>query len=472
MQQLTVKHLNHLLLRAGFGATPAQVSAMLQTPVKDMVSQQLAKAKTAKPIEIANREELLADLDPAKLKSLDKDQKKEAFKEELQRSQKLNIEWMKRLLYSEDFLNEKMTLFWHDHFACKDKLAYLAQSLNNTIRKNALGSFRDLLLGVAMEPAMLRYLNNQQNKKESPNENFARELMELFTLGRGNYTEADVKEAARAFTGWNFNRSELTFFFNPKQHDFESKTFLGVKDNLDGTNIIDIILKQKQCARFITAKIYQYFVNPVVDRAVLDELADAFYNSKYDIGALMEKIFTADWFYGEKNIGVKIKSPVELLGTLTRQLGVTYNNENALLVGERLMGQILFRPPNVAGWPEDKDWIDSSSLIFRMNLGKKIIDVSAIEQSPKGDDDDNPNMTLAQGDGQKAFASTIDWNAIANSFKQTDEDKLFDEMAGVLLQAGNLSYAQVKYKFSGTTKAEKVKAIATYIVSTPEYQLC
>ena len=177
------------------------------------------------------------------------------------------------MINSEAQLREKMSLFWHGHFACRVMNIYFQQQLLDIIRENALGNFGDLLHEVSKSPAMLSFLNNQQNKKQHPNENFAREVMELFTMGRGNYTEEDVKEGARAFTGWGFNL-QGEFVYRPFQHDNGKKTFLGKTGNFDGDDIIDILLEQKQTAKFISQKIYKYFVNDTPDIEKIEWLAE------------------------------------------------------------------------------------------------------------------------------------------------------------------------------------------------------
>jgi uncharacterized protein (DUF1800 family) len=180
----------------------------------------------------------------------------------------------------------------------------------HVIRQNALGSFRTLLHGVSKSAAMLKFLNAQQNRKDHPNENFAREVMELFTLGRGNYTENDIKEAARAFTGWSANL-QGDFVFRRFQHDNGSKTVLGKTGNFTGEDVLDILLEKKGTAAYITQKIYRFFVNEAVDKEKADWLSARFYQSDYNIGQLMKDIFTSDWFYEAKNIGTRIKSPIE-----------------------------------------------------------------------------------------------------------------------------------------------------------------
>src|SRR5437773_9921766 len=191
---------------------------------------------------------------------------------------------------------------------------------------------------------MLNFLNNNQNRKDHPNENFAREVMELFTLGRGNYTEDDIKQAARAFTGWGAN-IKGEFIFRKFQHDDGSKTVLGKTENVDGDEVLEILLQQKQTAKYISQKIYKFFVNDNPDPEKVNWLANRFYENDYDISKLLEDIFTSDWFYDEKNIGCKIKSPIELIVGIQIMLPMKIENEEALLMTQRVLAQIICYPP-------------------------------------------------------------------------------------------------------------------------------
>jgi uncharacterized protein (DUF1800 family) len=220
------------------------------------------------------------------MQKLDKDQKKALRKQSVEDLKNLNLTWLGQMINSEAQLREKMSLFWHGHFACRVINIFFQQQLLNTIRENSLGNFGDILSEVSKSPSMLSFLNNQQNKKQHPNENFAREVMELFTMGRGNYTEEDVKEGARAFTGWGFNLKG-EFINRPFLHDNGKKTFLGKTGNFNGDDIINILLEQKQTAKFITQKIYRYFVNENVDNEKVEALSALFYQSNYDIKKLL-----------------------------------------------------------------------------------------------------------------------------------------------------------------------------------------
>jgi uncharacterized protein (DUF1800 family) len=333
---------------------------------------------------------------------------------------------------------------------------------------------------------MLNFLNNNQNKKDHPNENFAREVMELFTMGRGNYTEEDIKEGARAFTGWGASISG-EFVFRKMQHDYGTKTFLGKTGNFEGDEVLDILLEQRQTAWFITKKVYGYFVNEQPDAEHIGWLADRLYKNNYNIAGLMEDIFTSDWFYDEKNIGNKIKSPVELVVGIQRMLPMKLQNEQALLLVQRLLGQILFYPPNVAGWPGGKSWIDSSTLMMRMRFPQLINDMDVLNVKPKddddqmmgrkddSDDDDIMNRSKGRPAGKtgKPVNAEIEWSVYLKNFDSVPKDELINAVSLTLLQTkksvdGNL----IKQYTDSSSKENFIKTATIQVMSTPEYQLC
>ena len=392
----------------------------------------------------------------------------------------MNIAWLNNMINSKAQLREKLTFFWHGHFACRSRNAMYSQDIFNIIRENALGNFGDMLRAVSKSPAMLQFLNNQQNRKGHPNENFAREVMELFTLGRGNYTENDVKEAARAFTGWAFDK-DGTFDFKKKVHDAESKTILGQTGNYDGDDVLNILLKNPQTANFICKKMYKFFVNEKVDDANVQYLAKRFFKNNYDIKKLLEDIFTSDWFYDEKNIGTKIKSPVELMVGIRRFLPLTMDNDDAQLLFQRVLGQILFYPPNVAGWPSGKSWIDSSTLMVRLQIPQALSSKDAIEIKPKSDDDTNMGITEEKKMriGKRAVfsktgaSSVIDWKVIENIFAKTARPKLASTIIDSLLQTkGRIADNVLANYFNNESRENFIKSVVVNVMSTPEYQLC
>ncbi|HRG86769.1 MAG TPA: DUF1800 domain-containing protein [Chitinophagales bacterium] len=458
------QQVQHLYLRAGFGETPAVIKKKQQQSIHKLVDELFDDAKQYKQItylenpadskEVGNFKVLLLIL-----KSRDQ-------------MQELNIEWLKMLHTTNSVLREKMTLFWHNHFATSTQLAYLMQVQNNTLRKNALGKFDKLLHAISTDPAMIIYLNNQQNKKDAPNENFAREVMELFTLGEGNlYTEKDIKEAARAFTGWTVNKRGK-FEFVAKEHDDGEKEFMGMKGNFNGQDIINILLSKKQTARYVTYKIYKEFVNDDVDETIVTQLTDQFFESGYDIGKLMKTIFTADWFYDEKNVGTQIASPVELLTRYKRLLNIGFKDDKAQLVVQKVLGQVLFFPPNVAGWPGGKNWVDSSTLTLRMNIPTRIVQGGGFDIRPKPEFEDAPEDETALK-ARKRSEIYSDWASIVTAFKMVPKESLVDAVIEAFIQSPKegIDKALIEKYVDHSTDDKRIISTVGIVMSLPEFQL-
>jgi uncharacterized protein (DUF1800 family) len=392
----------------------------------------------------------------------------------------LNLVWLDEMVKSKSQLREKIALFWHGHFAATSGNIIHQEKLLHIIRINALGRFSDLLKEVSRSASMITYLNNNQNKKNHPNENFARELMELFTIGRGNYTERDVKEAARAFTGWGTNANG-DFIFRKQVHDTGEKIFMGKAGNLGGEDILDILLERKETATFITSKIYHFFVSENADAERINLLSKKFYDSGYDIKFLLESIFVSDWFYSEQNIGTRIKSPVELLVGIRRTFDAQAIKPNAQLLYQRLLGQVLFRPPNVAGWPGGFTWIDSSSLMLRLQLPRMIIQEQETALSPKADDDQmmgqpeksNINSRKQKMAEFKSIGGSADWKNYINVFAKTGRSDLVGHISSMLLLSNPANNKLIESHFADPTSRESfIKSVSIQLMCTPEYQLC
>lgn len=467
----------HLLWRAAYGPMTENVNHLQEVSQKELY-RLLVKTSAKKPEQINVAANLLDGLvkgvqDLGMLQKLSPDQKKMFFKQSVEDIKNLNLTWLGQMINSEAQMREKMSLFWHGHFACRVVNIFFQQQLLNIIRENALGNFGDLLREVSKSPAMLSFLNNQQNRKQHPNENFAREVMELFTMGRGNYTEEDVKESARAFTGWGFN-VKGEFVDRPFLHDTGNKTFLGKTGNFDGDDIINILLEQKQTAKFITQKLYRYFVNDTPDAARIDFLANQFYESGYDIQKLLTEIYTSEWFYNNKNIGIHIKSPVELLVGIRRLIPMELEKPEAQLLFQRALGQILFYPPNVAGWPGGKNWIDSSALMLRMRIPQILTDADSFVVKPKDDDD---TMMGMEGVDKKAKAKqvnvTVNWDAVIKVFDNTPRENLMHAISNVVLQTKSKISPNILDKYVDSQARDNyIKTAIVELMSTPEYQLC
>ncbi len=482
----------HLLWRAGFGPM-AEDLQQLSTASQKSYFQALVKSSKKKPeyLDMADNyiKGLMMGIDEVgrqNKRELSDEEKKRLRQSSKDSIKSLNLAWLNEMVNSEAQLREKMSLFWHGHFASRNLNILYQQKLLDVIRTHALGNFGDLLREVSKSAAMINFLNNNQNRKGQPNENFAREVMELFTMGRGNYSEQDIKESARAFTGWGAN-VKGEFVFRKNLHDDDQKIFLGRKGNLDGDDILTILLEEKATAYYITRKLYRYFVNEQIDEEKVKWLAARFHQGGYDIQSLMQDIFTSEWFYSEKNIGSRIKSPVELMVGIRRMLPMKLENEEIQLLVQRLLGQILFYPPNVAGWPGGKNWIDSSSLMFRMRLPGLIHDDEAINLSPKGDDDQQMGMSeemkvaIKGKKGEKSanrlmkqqIIADIDWQTYQNNFAKVPREKLLAEISKALLQVPSSFDQKVLVQQMDASNREAYIRTATIgLMSTPEYQLC
>ncbi len=290
-------------------------------------------------------------------------------------TRRLALWWAQRMMTTPRPLEEKMTFFWHGHFATsetkvRDYRMMLAQ--NRMLRARATGNFRDLLLGIMRDPAMLTYLDNNKNVKGRPNENFGRELLELFTLGIGNYAEQDIREASRAFTGWT--NDVLDFRFDPDLHDAGRKKFLGREGDFGGEEIVDIILAQPAAAEFVAAKLYRFFVREQISETARAALGKIFRGADYELKPLLKAIFLSRDFYSPPSNAAQIKDPVHLVVSTYRKLGLrklpTVPDFNRLTGG---LGQALFYPPNVAGWAGGRTWITPSALLERGNVMRSVL---------------------------------------------------------------------------------------------------
>lgn len=449
----------HLLWRAGFGVGINQIDDLKNKSIKTLLNE-LFKEDSFSEITYNTPDTVSAANYTSR--TLPAEKKKERQRINREQNNELNLNFLNSIVNSKEQLREKMAFFWHGYFASRVINPRFSRQLLNTIRKNALGNFKELLFEVSQSPAMLNFLNNQQNKKDHPNENFAREVMELFTMGRGNYTEKDVREGARAFTGWGYDK-DRHFKERKRLHDEGSKTFLGKTGNLDGNDVLNIILEQRTTAQFITTKIYKFFVNEKPDQEIIRKLSTDFYNSGYDIKKLMTEIFSSSWFYDNKNIGNRIKSPVELMAGIMRILPMQIQNPENLIVYQKLLGQMLLYPPNVAGWPNGKSWIDSSTLMLRLQIPQIWSGLRPLEYSPRQDDDIDMGMKSRETALNKSFKNpniTIDWDRIEKLFANKNcEDYL-------LQNTQSLDMSSVK-NFSD----HSIKMNVINLMSTPEYQL-
>ena len=455
------RQIKHLVARAGFGMRFEDLDADGNISAKKAVKKIFKASEADDPLDL-----IKDNIDYGMLAKGDVATKKMFMMEQRQQERDLNVGWIDRMSTTDAQLREKMTLFWHNHFACRTQRAMYAEQLNNIQRTNALGNFRTMVMEVSKSPAMLQFLNNQQNQKGHPNENFARELMELFTIGRGNYTEDDIRQSARAFTGWGFNK-DGEYVMRRFVHDDGIKTFMGKTGPFGGEDIINIILSRKETAHFISTKLYKYLVNETPDPAHINAMADVFYNAGYEIKPLLEYVFTSDWFYKDKNTGNLIKAPVEFLVGLNRQFYVTYQKPDTMLLFERTLGQVLFNPPDVAGWPGGRNWIDSSSLMYRIKIPSTLLNGGVIDFTGKADPEDEAYIATVRNQQQfvaTKVQATPDWDKFLNSIPKNTSNTAIAEF--LLEPKLNGSLMNI------VNRATDVRSMVIDLVSTPEYQLC
>ncbi len=308
---------------------------------------------------------------PRQFKDTSEPQKKALRQLEAKQAMQLRDWWLAEMLATPSPLTERMTLFWHNHFVSsqqKVRHTKLMYEQNVLFRRYATGNFAELLHAVSKDPAMLLYLDSASNRKGSPNENFAREAMELFTLGEGRYGEQDVKQAARAYTGWAVDGETGNFIVRSAWHDNGVKQVLGQSGNFDGDAVLDILLAQAACADFIVDKLWREFVSPQPDPAEVRRIAQKFRNSHYEIKIALRELFLTPRFWDAGNRGSLVKSPVELLVGTLKQFQFHYNDASPFTYAIAQMGQNLFNPPNVKGWPGGDVWINSTTLLARKSV--------------------------------------------------------------------------------------------------------
>jgi len=413
-----------------------------------------------KPEELhAIRQEIRAETDPMAKQKLESAQRKEQRAE----MQALREWWLQRMRYTSWPLREKMTLFWHGHFATsteKTRSSYLMWQQNETLRANALRNFRQLVKDVSRDPAMMQYLDLQRSSRERPNENFARELMELFTLGEGvRYTEGDVREAARALTGYRINPKTLQFEFARRQFDPSTKTLLGQTGEMDGDAAIDVILQQPECGEFLARKLWRFYASDEPSEALVEALGERFVESDYDIGALMKTIFLSEEFYAPAVLRSQVKSPVQWFVQTTKVLECPLPASPVLEMAMNQMGQILFAPPNVKGWDGGRAWVTSATLLFRFNLAGYLVG---------GKNSKLPGLPKHQ--------AALPLEKIAPESLRSNEEELCEALAMRIFNAPLSAQERsrlLSFLVERGTRIddETVRDLLHLLMSTPEYQL-
>jgi uncharacterized protein (DUF1800 family) len=365
---LSVDDAKHLALRTSFAATPDLMNALLPLSREEAVDYVMTRVEP-NPVDPP---EFVVNPEPVpKYKDMTVDDRRALQKQRRSQNQALKEWWMERMVTTQAPLQEQMLLFWHNHFTTSSQKVVSPIILfqqHELLRNQSLGRFDLMLRLVMQDPAILNYLDNTQNKKGKPNENLARELLELYTLGEGSYTEKDIKETARALTGWAGNGPDQTFTFRVGQHDEGRKTILGESRYFNMPQVLDLLLQRPETAQLITTKLWQQFISPTPNQERVAELAAAFKNHQYDIRRLMKQLLMEDAFWAKENRAVLVKSPVEMVVGLYRQVGADTAPYKIMVNQARQLGQNLLTPPNVKGWPiASTEWINTVSLLKRQN---------------------------------------------------------------------------------------------------------
>lgn len=370
----------HLLDRAGFGGTPEEIAEFHSLGLEGAVDRLLARASERKPLEVFEAEFVRKKYREMLPQGMDKDSpeaqqlRKDAIRDDRAQFERYREFWLAKMTTGEEPLREKLALFWHGYFTSAQREVRDSYAMARQIelyRGWGLGSFSDLLHRASKEPAMLEYLNNDQNKKQAPNENFAREVMELFTMGPGNYSEGDIKEAARAFTGWGQRDGEFAFLRG--RHDFGEKTFLGRSGKFGGEEILDILLEQEATSRFVATKLFEFFVRPNPEPKLVDSLAATLRAHDLDVAAFLGDVLRSREFYSQESQGALFKSPIEFAVSTVRRLGIKEPPYAIMVEACERLGQELLNPPNVKGWDGGEAWISASSLLQRANFARVLV---------------------------------------------------------------------------------------------------
>ena len=437
----TVRRVGHLLRRAGFGGTPEEVQAYAQKGLAATIDELVEYQAKPSDLEVT-LQQVQGDL------------------VDLHNLEDIQTWWLFRMLHTQRPLEEKMTLFWHGHFATaesKVKNARFLHDQNQTLRQYALGNFKDLVTAMAKDPAMLVWLDGNTNRKGAPNENFARELMELFTLGAGNYTEDDVKAGARAFTGWNLAPLRGEFVFNKNQHDEGDKAFRGLTGNLNGDDVIANVVADVATAKRLARKLFAFFAYDNPEPEVLQPFADIYVKSGFEIKPVVKAILSSEAFYSDKAFTTHVKSPVEYVVGSVKQLGGRIR-ERSLIPALRQLGQELFNPPSVAGWPGGPAWLDAATMASRFNFGALLAGAVRGAQNQGGGYIDPERFVQQLG--------TKDWDAVIDLFGTSFTAGLTDETRSSLKD-----YVSKAKDARPITLETKLRGMVHLLMASPEYQV-
>lgn len=471
----------HLLNRAGFGGTPGEIEKLLKMgldgAVNFLVDYEKLPATATPPSWAKDDPERFARTREFKKATEAERREMRKMEQQLQRTQvqELREWWLGQMASGERPLQEKMTLFWHGHFATsvqKVKSAYLMYLQNDIFRKHATGNWLELLTAASKDPAMLLWLDQAQSRKEHPNENFAREVMELFALGEGNYTEKDVTEAARALTGWTYDRAAQKFQNRPSIHDSGPKTIFGKTGDFNGDDVLKLIVAHPQSALFICRKVWVFLGSENPSEDLVKELASAFVKGGHNFKALLRVMLRSEEFYSEKVVRQQVKSPVQWLVSSSRMLGRELPPERISSNALRMLGQELFAPPNVKGWDGGIAWITTNNLLNRYNFASYLV----LGENPLA----SAQLARKAGmRGKSARLRRITPVQVEKLFAEpalNSREKLVPELERRFIQ-GRLGSKSRKileeYLASqGDLDQEDILQSIRLVMSTPEFQLC
>ena len=491
----------HLLNRAGFGGSPDEIHEWHKLGRRGAVEKLISGPDEAggpalpdwmRPEQVRAdmlaRQEIQRELRRGRLAVENEEAEKarrEAFRQ-IQRKNRLRMEqardwWFHRILSTASPLHEKMTLFWHDHFATsaqKVSEPVLMLRQNQLFREHACGNFKKLTTAIVTDPAMMIYLDTGNSRKGSPNENFARELFELFTLGEGNFNEQDVSDAARAFTGYRLDRITGEVSHSPRIWDGEAKTIFGRNGRFNGQDVINLIFGQPAAATFITRKIWEFLVYENPPGPAIDALASVLRDADYDIAELLREIFMSREFYSAAAIRTQIKCPVQYLVSMLKHLEISYPPAGFASGAQLQLGQTLFTPPNVAGWDWGKAWINTNTLLNRYNLAGFITrGGNAGGSSP----DSQRSMMRETGPAARRAARQWqgpDYGKITPRPLREDPAALVDALIfrffhGPVPGKARESFVQYASAKKGVVFTDKeVAELCHLMLSTPYYQVC
>lgn len=489
----------HLLNRAGFGGPAERLTKLAAMEPAQAVAYLVDY--DSQPDKFSAPDFLVDPISPEKIKDVmaglsPEERRKKANEyqqEERAAIQELKAWWLERMHKTDRPLQEKLALFWHGHFATsaqKVKSSWHTYQLNDVFRKHAAGNFRQLTIEVGQSPSMLRYLDNNKSTKKHPNENWARELMELFTLGQGQYSEDDIKESARAFTGWTADHQK--FVYRYEYHDGGPKTFMGKTGNFDGWDIINIIFEQPAASKFIAAKLWTYFAYDDPEKAVVEGLAQTLRENNYELRPMLRQMFASRAFYSEKAVARQVKSPAQFVVQLAFDMRYENPPYGAMARACQGLGQDLFFPPNVKGWDGNLAWANANTMLMRYNLPQGLLVANAVKDgrkdmmmAPKQDKQAN-TMTMQESATAKD-ENTEHWDAreflLSLGFRTPNEcvSRLADHFLSVPLSAEQRQVLLAALAPSMGPDApmdrrnvdpRNLFAAMHLLLSTAEYQLC